>query len=90
MAIVQTFLAAQPRFELIAPPRASILFPRMVDTPVTDAFVERAAKNFGVAVVPGRFFGAPAHIRLSVAGPTDRLIGGLERLGAALAELPPQ
>lgn len=90
MEIVRTFLAAQPRLELIAPPRASILFPRMIGTPVTDAFVERAATRFGVAVVPGRFFGAPAHLRLSVAGPTDRLIGGLERLGAALAEPPPQ
>ena len=59
---------------------------RMVATSNTDAFCERAATQFGVSVVPGRFFGAPAHIRLSVAGPTAQLTGGLERLGAALAE----
>lgn len=86
MAIVLNFLAGQPRLQLVTPPRASILFPRMVATANTDAFAERAASQFGVTVVPGRFFGAPAHIRLSVAGPTAELTGGLERLGAALAE----
>lgn len=91
MEVMRNFLAGQPRLQLVTPPRASILFPRMVDTSNTDAFAERAAQAFGVAVVPGRYFGAPAHIRLSVAGPTAKLTAGLERLGAALAErLPPR
>ena len=90
MEVMLNFLAGQPQLELVTPPRASILFPRMVGTPNADAFAERAAATFGVTVVPGRFFGAPAHIRLSVAGPAAQLTGGLERLGAALAErLPP-
>jgi aspartate/methionine/tyrosine aminotransferase len=84
MAIVKSFLASQPRLELVTPPEATILFPRMKDTASTDAFCERAASQFGVTVVPGRFFDAPAHIRISVAGPTEPLTRGLERLGAAL------
>lgn len=86
MGIVKDFLAAQPRLELLTPPDASIVFPRLKDTVSADAFCDMAASRFGVTVAPGRFFGAPSHIRVSVAGPTAQLTGGLERLGAALAE----
>ena len=83
--IVKGFLAGQPRLELVTPLDATIVFPRLKDIANSDAFCERAASQFGVTVVPGRFFDAPAHIRISVAGPTEPLTRGLERLGAALA-----
>jgi aspartate/methionine/tyrosine aminotransferase len=83
--IVREFLANQPRLELVTPLDASITFPRMKDTSDTSAFCERAASRFGVTVVPGRFFGAPAHLRISMAGPTEQLSRGLARLGEALA-----
>ncbi len=86
LQLATNFLAAQPRLKLLTPADATILFPRMTGTLTTDAFADRAAAQFGVTVVPGRFFGAPAHIRLSVAGPTAQLTGGLERLGAALGQ----
>jgi aspartate/methionine/tyrosine aminotransferase len=85
MEIVTRFLASQPRLELLTPMDATIVFPRMKDTANTDAFCDRAASQFGVTVVPGRFFDAPAHVRISVAGPTEQLTRGLERLGAALS-----
>ena len=44
-----------------------------------------AARDFGVTVIPGRFFGAPAHVRLSLAGPAANLRGGLAQLSRALA-----
>jgi aspartate/methionine/tyrosine aminotransferase len=80
------FIAAQPRLELVVPPQATILFPRLRGTDDASAFADRAAAQFGVTVAPGRFFSAPAHIRISIAGPTAQLVGGLERLGAALAD----
>jgi aspartate/methionine/tyrosine aminotransferase len=83
-ALVRDFLANEPRLELVTPLDASITFPRLQDAASTDAFCERAASNFGVTVVPGRFFGAPAHFRISVAGPTEQLARGLERLDTAL------
>jgi aspartate/methionine/tyrosine aminotransferase len=83
--IVREFLANQPRLELVTPLDASITFPRMKDTSDTSAFCERAASQFGVTVVPGRFFGAPAQLRISMAGPTEQLSRGLARLGEALA-----
>ena len=84
--LMRRFLAAHPELELPVPLEATILFPRLRGVSNTDAFARRAAERFGVTVVPGSFFGAPAHLRLSVAGPAAQLISGLERLGAALAE----
>jgi aspartate/methionine/tyrosine aminotransferase len=46
--------------------------------------VDFAAERFDVGVTPGRFFGEPAHFRVSVAGRADVLEDGLTRLGAAL------
>jgi aspartate/methionine/tyrosine aminotransferase len=83
--ITLDFLRAQPRLELLTPPHATILFPRLRGTDDASAFADRAAADFDVTVAPGRFFGAPAHIRLSIAGPTVALVAGLARLGAALA-----
>jgi aspartate/methionine/tyrosine aminotransferase len=85
MGLVKNFLGEHPELELLTPPDASIIFPRLAGVANTDAFCERAAAKFGVTVVPGRFFDSPAHFRISVAGPTAQLTSGLERLGAALA-----
>jgi aspartate/methionine/tyrosine aminotransferase len=86
VALVAKFLAAHPQLELPSPPYASILFPKLAGVANTDAFCDRAAQQHGVTVVPGRFFDAPAHFRISIAGPTAQLANGLERLGAALAQ----
>ena len=86
MGIVTTFLGKHPELELLSPPYATIIFPRLAGVANTDAFCERAASKFGVTVVPGRFFDSPAHIRISIAGPTAQLTAGLERLSAALTE----
>ncbi|HEY1435396.1 MAG TPA: pyridoxal phosphate-dependent aminotransferase, partial [Thermoanaerobaculia bacterium] len=46
--------------------------------PFTDGLFART----GVAVAPGRYFGAPAHFRIAFGGPPDRVAAGL----AALSE----
>ena len=78
-------IVEHPDLELAAPVEATITFPRVAGLADTDAFVARLFAEHGVAVAAGRFFGAPAHIRLSLAGPTETLAHGLERLGRALA-----
>ncbi len=50
------------------------------DADVCAALLERA----GIALVPGRAFGAPGHLRLSFAYSNDDLTRGLDRLQAAL------
>jgi aspartate/methionine/tyrosine aminotransferase len=81
---MQDFLAAHPALETLVPLDATIVFPRLSGVADTTAFAERAARVHGVTVVPGRFFDAPAHLRLSVAGATANLTGGLARLADAL------
>lgn len=84
LTAVRAFLDAYPVLEPLVPLATTILFPRLAGTDDAGPFVERAAREFGVTVVPGRFFDAPAHLRLSVAGTAANLSGGLARLGEAL------
>ena len=65
---------------------ASIGFPRLIGVDDSGPFVEMARRRFGVGMVPGRFFGAPAHFRASVAGKKRVLEDGLEALSKALDE----
>lgn len=57
--------------------------------PGTDdvAFAETARRDFDVVVVPGRFFRAPGHVRLSFGLAPDALPAALARLGEALDAL---
>lgn len=48
------------------------------------ALSEHLIEKAGVAVVPGSAFGAPGHIRLSIATSMENLDQALERLGTAL------
>jgi aspartate/methionine/tyrosine aminotransferase len=60
------------------------VFPRVRDVEDTSRFAERLLAERETAVVPGRFFEAPGHVRLGVGGPTDDLAAGLAALSAAL------
>ena len=82
---MRTFLAAHPRLESLVPLDATILLPRLAGLDDASDFAARAAREFGVTVVPGRFFNMPSHIRISVAGSRPNLTGGLARLSAALS-----
>jgi len=84
-AIMRDFLAVHSQLEVALPPRTSVTFPRLTATADAGPFVERLLREEGVAVAPGRFFDAPAHFRISLAGQTDVLRDGLARLGRALA-----
>jgi aspartate/methionine/tyrosine aminotransferase len=78
------FLAATPRIEVAIPPRSSVFFPRIRGMADAAPFIAKLLDTAGVAVAPGRFFDAPAHFRISLAGPTDRLDAGLSAITTAL------
>lgn len=61
-------------------------FPRLIHGDV-DALNQLLRERYDTAIVPGRFFGAPAHFRMGIGGPTEMIEAGLERLGAALDAL---
>lgn len=87
LGLVRAFLTAHPPLETLVPLDATILFPRLAGVADASGFAERVARQFGVTVVPGRFFDLPAHVRISVAGTTDNLTGGLARLAEALGTI---
>ena len=78
------FFARHPQLELAGPNEATIAFPRLAGVADAGPFVTRLLSEHGVAVVPGAFFGAPAHIRISLAGRTETLVAGLERMDRLL------
>jgi aspartate/methionine/tyrosine aminotransferase len=81
---VQDWVRTQPELRWSEP--TSGLFGFATHTRIDDVtpMVERAAKEHGVLVAPGRFFGAANGFRLSWSAPHDKLTQGLEYLGAAL------
>ena len=80
------FLAAQPRLEVTQLPRSPLTFPRLTGTHDAEPFVQHLLDRHGLAVVPGAFFEAPAHFRISLAGAPDTVARGLETLAHALQE----
>ena len=48
-------------------------------------FADRLLRDFDTAVVPGRFFQAPAHFRVALGIPGDDLERGLDAIGRALS-----
>lgn len=85
-ALVRQFLDGQRALEVARPRLSTVLFPRLHGVADTSAFADRLLKERETAVVPGRFFDAPAHIRIGLGTSTDILRGGLERLSAALTD----
>ncbi len=61
-------------------------FPRLLHGEV-EALAALMIQRYDAAIVPGRFFGAPDRFRIGIGGPADIVVGGLERLGAALDTL---
>jgi hypothetical protein len=82
--MVRAFLRSRPELESIEPRGGTVAFPRLRGVEDTSRFAERLLAERETAIVPGRFFQAPPHFRLGFSGPTDRLAGGLEAIGAAL------
>ena len=83
-ALVRDFLHARPELEFVYPAGGTVVFPRLRAVDNTDTLADRLMREYETAVVPGRFFEAPAHFRLGFGGATEPLRGGLAAIGAAL------
>lgn len=87
LELARGFVAAHPRLVLASRPAATVMFPALAGVASAEAFVRDLAAREGVAVAPGRFFDAPAHFRISLAGAIATLDEGLTRLSRALHRL---
>jgi len=78
------FVDSRDELEWVQPVAGTVGFPRLRGYDDAGPFIEALLEDFDTAVVPGRFFSAPAHFRIAFSGDPDVLAGGLEQLGRAL------
>ncbi|MGA1489382.1 MAG: pyridoxal phosphate-dependent aminotransferase [Planctomycetota bacterium] len=83
-AILGDWLRASP-LEVVEPDGGLVWFPRVPPSVAEDGDALRtAALRVGVNLTPGRFFGAPSHVRGGCALPPPALREALRRLAGAL------
>lgn len=82
--LLRAFFDEHPELDVVWPEHGIVCFPRFADRRDASPFCERLLAQYGVNVVPGRFFGAPEHVRLGFGVATDVLREGLTRIGRAL------
>ena len=85
-AIMRTFLASRTDLACV-PSSGTVVFPRLRSVDDTTPFAERLHRERETAVVPGRFFQAPAHIRVGFGAATESVRMGLEQLAHGLDEI---
>jgi hypothetical protein len=87
--LVRDFLSARPDLEWVDPGGGTVVFPRLRGVDDTSALADRLLREHETAIVPGRFFEAPAHFRLGFGGATEVVAGGLEALRRELTQMVP-
>lgn len=84
--MLNEFLDAREELEVVRPEFGTVMFPR-VRRGTSEQLVRLLREKYETSVVPGIFFEMPEHFRIGIAGETDVLSEGLERLGKALDEI---
>jgi aspartate/methionine/tyrosine aminotransferase len=86
-AALRSMVESSPRLEWVPPAAGTTAFPRVRGVDDTSALVDRLVTEYDTIAVPGRFFQAPEHIRISFGGPSAMVIEALARLDRALRTL---
>jgi aspartate/methionine/tyrosine aminotransferase len=81
---LQHVLANRDDIAWTPPAGGTVAFPQLLRVPDVDAFVDRLLIEGHTAVIPGRFFGRPEHIRVAFGTGAGELAHGLAALTAAL------
>jgi aspartate/methionine/tyrosine aminotransferase len=87
VARLRSMTEAHLRLEWIAPVAGTTAFPRVKGVDDTTIFVDKLVAEYDTVVVPGRFFQAPQHIRISFGGSPGMVGEALSRLDRALRDL---
>lgn len=80
LATVREIAEAHPRLEWLPPSAGTTAFPRVAGIDDTAALVDTLVRDHDTIVVPGHFFQAPRHIRISFGGEGTMVEEGLKRL----------
>lgn len=84
--ILNEFLNTREDLETIRPEFGTVAFPRLIGR-TADDLCQLLRDKYETSVVPGRFFELPSHFRIGIAGDSEILESGLNRLSQALDEL---
>jgi aspartate/methionine/tyrosine aminotransferase len=87
LARVRTFLARESRLRTVVPRGGGIFFARLPTRIESDRLTDHLVRRYSTLVVPGRFFEAPRHVRVSYGCRPGRLARGLANLSRALDDL---
>jgi hypothetical protein len=82
-AAYRALLEGHPALEQTLFAQGTTVFPRLLKED-GDAFFARLKADFETSVVPGRYFGAPHHVRIGLAADPAMTRQGLERVARAL------
>ena len=85
--LLNAFLDTRDDLEVVRPQFGTVMFPRLRSGETVTRLCQLLREKYETTVVPGRFFERPTHFRVGIAGDTDVLEAGLERLGQALDEI---
>jgi hypothetical protein len=83
---LRKFLQSRPDVEAVPTEFGTTSFPRLQNVDV-EKFSALLIEKYETAVVPGRFFESPRHIRIGMCCEPEKFEGGVQRLGEALDEL---
>src|SRR5215218_2269447 len=81
--LLNDFLDGREDLEVVRPEFGTVMFPRL-QTGSAEEFCRVLREKYETSVVPGSFFEMPDHFRIGIAGDSETLEAGLERLGQAL------
>jgi aspartate/methionine/tyrosine aminotransferase len=84
--MLNEFLDTREDLEVVRPEFGTTMFPRVL-TGSAEPLCSLLREKYETSVVPGSFFEMPEHFRVGIAGDSEVLEQGLERIGAALDEL---
>jgi aspartate/methionine/tyrosine aminotransferase len=80
---LRSFLERTPGLEGFVE-HGTVAFPRLASGADAETFAAKLMRDSHTAVVPGRFFEAPSHMRIGVGIAPDVLQRGLHNISAAL------
>lgn len=82
--LFEAFMDGEPRLEWVPPDGGTVAFPRLTSGEDARELAARLLRDYGTAVVPGHFFGAPAHVRIALGVDSAVLERGLAALASVL------
>lgn len=87
LQLVRQFIDREERLESFVPEGGNVIFPKLPAGLDADVLSDHLLTRYSTLVVPGGFFEAPDHIRLSFGCPPRRLARGLANISRALDDL---